>query len=254
MAENKRVSDSDVSRFKNQYVDYRRQVQDSKNFADKLETASSNTKPNTLSSSASANATASEKSKKEVDTKSSNTEKKENVAATSNKSEVQNSATNVNAAITDDDLPNAELSPKMTQYMPNIKSAAQKYNLPAELIAGVIWQESRANPKAVSPCGAMGLMQLMPATAAHLGVQNPFDAAQNIEGGSKYIRQMLDRFNGNVNLAVAAYNAGPGNVEKYNRTVPPFKETQEYVPRVLGYASNFKASGLFIESTTTMRA
>lgn len=254
MAENKRVSDSDSSRFKNQYVDYRRQVHDSKNFADKLDTAASNTKSNTTSASASANSTVSEKSKKELDTKTSSTEKKVATETTTTQAEAQHTSSPSPTLSMDDDLPNSELSPKMTQYMPNIKSAAQKYNLPAELIAGIIWQESRANPKAVSHAGAMGLMQLMPGTATHLGVRNAYDPAQNIEGGSKYIRQMLDRFNGNLNLAVAAYNAGPGNVEKYGRTIPPFRETQEYVPKVLGYASNFKASGLFIESTTTMRA
>ncbi len=239
MSENKRVSDSEVSRYKNQYVDYRRQVQETKNFADKLETVKGNTSPNTLSSSASANSNASQKAKAEMAPK--NPEKE---MLTPSQASVS----------VNDDLPTSELSPKMTQFIPSIKQAAQKYNLPPELIAGIIWQESRGNPKAVSHCGAMGLMQLMPETAAHLGVQNPFDPDQNIEGGSKYIRQMIDRFSGNVHLAVAAYNAGPGNVEKFGRTIPPFKETQEYVPRVLGYASNFKASGLFIESTTTMRA
>lgn len=241
---NKRVSDSDVSRYKNQYVEYRRQVQESKNFSDKLDTIKANTSSNTTTSSAASNESSSKKAKLENNSTKPNTEKSEKTEATFQPASVSMS----------EDLASSELSPKMTQYMPHIKQASQKYNLPPELIAGIIWQESRGNPKALSPCGAMGLMQLMPGTAAHLGVSNPFDTAQNIDGGSKYIRQMIDRFNGKLPLAIAAYNAGPGNVEKYGRTIPPFKETQEYVPRVLGYASNFKASGLFIESTTTMRA
>ncbi len=247
MSEDKRLTNSDSSRLKNQYIEYRRVVEATKNFADKLDTVKANTTPNAVSSSASGNSSASEKSKKELSSKNTTSEKTQNVSPETNTSATSTASLN-------EDLPSSELSPKMTQFIPNIKGAAQKYNLPPELIAGIIWQESRGNPKALSHCGAMGLMQLMPGTAAHLGVQNPFDPAQNIEGGSKYIRQMLDRFNGNLNLAVAAYNSGPGNVEKYGRTIPPFKETQEYVPRVLGYASNFKASGLFIESTTTMRA
>ncbi len=244
--DNKKISSDDSSRWKSQYIRYRETVESTKNFADKLQTAHENTTPNSVSSSASANSSASEKSKKELSSKNSPDKKTE--------IKTENVAGANNPLSTSEDFASAELSPKMTEYLPNIKAAAQKYNLPAELIAGIIWQESRGNPRAQSHCGAMGLMQLMPETAAHLGVQNAFDPAQNIEGGSKYIRQMIDRFNGRVELAVAAYNAGPGNVEKYGRTIPPFKETQEYVPHVLGYASNFKASGLFIESTTTMRA
>lgn len=136
---------------------------------------------------------------------------------------------------------------KVKEYDPYIRSAADRYQLPPELIAGVIWQESRGNPRAVSHCGAMGLMQLMPATAAGLGVGNAFDAAQNIDGGAKYLRQMLDKFGGRVDFAVAAYNAGPGNVSKHGG-IPPFRETQEYVPRVLGYANSFQVAGAFNNS------
>lgn len=252
MSENKKISTDDSSRWKSQYVRYREMVESTKNFSEKLQTATENSSPNKTSSQAAANSSASEKSKKELSTQNNSPEKTQNISSETKPPSSSLSPSTVSLA--NDDLPNAELSPKMTQYMPHIKTAAQKYNLPPELIAGIIWQESRANPQARSHCGAMGLMQLMPGTAAHLGVQNAYDPVQNIDGGSKYIRQMIDRFNGNLNLAVAAYNAGPGNVEKYGRTVPPFRETQEYVPKVLGYASNFKASGLFIESTTTMRA
>lgn len=135
---------------------------------------------------------------------------------------------------------------KLAAYKPYIKSAAARYDLPEELIAGVIWQESRGNPRAVSHCGAMGLMQLMPGTARNLGVQNAFHPAQNIDGGAKYLRQMLDKF-GKVEYAVAAYNAGPGNVQKYGG-IPPFKETQNYVPKVLGGAQAFKVAGGFTET------
>jgi soluble lytic murein transglycosylase-like protein len=114
----------------------------------------------------------------------------------------------------------------------DINALSQKYGLDPMLIDAVIQQESGYQSKVVSKAGAIGLMQLMPATAKDLGVSNPYDAKQNMEGGIKYLSQQLNRFGGNVALALAAYNAGPGAVQKYGG-IPPYKETRNYVRRIL---------------------
>lgn len=107
------------------------------------------------------------------------------------------------------------------------------------LIKSVIANESSFNANATSATGAQGLMQLMPETAASLGVRNPYDPAQNVAGGTRYLRSLLDRFKGDTRLAVAAYNAGPGAVEKYG-DVPPYAETQNYVQNVLGSLDRYR--------------
>lgn len=114
------------------------------------------------------------------------------------------------------------------------EEASKKYDVPLNLLKAVAMQESSFKTDAVSHAGAQGLMQLMPATARELGVTDSFDPEQNVMGGAKYLSQMLKKYNGNVKLALAAYNAGSNNVAKYGG-VPPFKETQDYVVKVMNY-------------------
>jgi len=113
-----------------------------------------------------------------------------------------------------------------------VKAASGRYHLDPDLINSVIHAESGFNPRAVSPKGAQGLMQLMPQTASRLGVANSFDPGDNLEGGTRYLRELLERYNFDLIKALAAYNAGPGRVEKYHG-VPPYYETQAYVARII---------------------
>ncbi|MEB3207065.1 MAG: lytic transglycosylase domain-containing protein [Vampirovibrionales bacterium] len=118
-------------------------------------------------------------------------------------------------------------------FADNIQSACNRYGVDPLLVQSLIKQESAFNPQAVSKSGALGLMQLMPGTAKALGVQNAMDPAQNIAGGTLYLSRLLKNYSNNIPLALAAYNAGPGAVAKYDG-VPPYAETQQYVKNVLG--------------------
>jgi len=115
-----------------------------------------------------------------------------------------------------------------------ISENARANGLHADLVRAVVQVESAFNVRARSPKGALGLMQLMPATIQQYGVRNPFNPAENIRAGVAYLRQLLDRYANNVELALAAYNAGPGAVDRHGQTVPPYKETQSYVSRITG--------------------
>jgi soluble lytic murein transglycosylase-like protein len=135
------------------------------------------------------------------------------------------------------------------QYDALIEQAAARNGLDPALLHGLIEQESGFDPNAQSGAGAMGLTQLMPGTASSMGVANPLDPAESIEGGARYLSQLMGEFGGNAADALAAYNAGPGAVRQYGG-VPPYSETQSYVSKVLGYAEASRQSGVSMPSAT----
>lgn len=138
-----------------------------------------------------------------------------------------------------------EMTPKQknaeTIYRPIILQAANRYKIEPEIIKAIIMAESGFNPKAVSKVGARGLMQLMPRTARSLGVEDSFKPSHNIDAGVRYFKQLLDQFDGNIELALAAYNAGSFNVRKYGG-IPPFKETKFYIHKVLKYYEVYRTT------------
>lgn len=129
-------------------------------------------------------------------------------------------------------LSTKRLKQRISEYDDAITEMSQKYAVPKALIKAVITAESCYNPKAVSTAGAQGLMQLMPATARMLKVADPFDPSDNIHGGVRYLRMMLDEFEQDQRLALAAYNAGPNAVKKYG-AIPPYRETRQYVKKIM---------------------
>ena len=145
----------------------------------------------------------------------------------------------VTASASQPGMPSASVQNRIESYSDTIQAASQKFGVNANLIKAVMASESGGKPNAQSSKNAKGLMQLIDSTAADMGVKNVWNPQQNIFGGAKYLKQMLDKFQGNLPNAVASYNAGPGAVEKHGG-VPPIKETKDYVSKVLNYLQQYE--------------
>ena len=163
-------------------------------------------------------------------------------AATSTSFDQQLAQATTAQAATSTTTSTADVGSGSVPYEDLINSAASKYGIDPAVLKGLIKQESGFNPNAGSPAGAQGLTQLMPGTAASLGVTDVHDPAQSIDGGAHYLKMQLDRFGGDYSKALAAYNAGPGAVQRYNG-VPPYAETQNYVKNVLSFADQYRQDG-----------
>lgn len=134
----------------------------------------------------------------------------------------------------------AEIDKNIKKFSPTVDYVARRYQLPKSLVHAVIIAESAYDPTAVSRAGAVGLMQLMPGTAKRYGVKNRLNPYENIHGGSRYLRDLLIMFDNNLLLALAAYNAGENAVKKYGNKIPPYRETQTYVKKVIAYYKQYK--------------
>jgi len=154
---------------------------------------------------------------------------------------IENNFKTITLAKKEEDTSQHQSSNSITSaYSRLINKKSDQYRIESSLLKAVIKVESNWNSKAVSHAGAMGLMQLMPTTADDLNVTNPFNPEENIDGGARYLRYLLDKFDGNLSHALAAYNAGPTRVKRH-RGIPPIKETQQYVKRVLSLYNNDKS-------------